>query len=138
MDGIILTPLKRFYNPKGNIFHALKKNDNGYDGFGEAYFSTIVKNNIKGWRKHKEMILNLVVVIGKIEFVIYDEYLNKFFSVQLSQENYKRLTVKPGLWVAFKGIYDKNILLNIANILHDPNESESMSLNKFSYAWKKN
>lgn len=138
MDGIILTPLKRFYNPKGNIFHALKKNDNGYDGFGEAYFSTIIKDNIKGWRKHNEMILNLVVVIGKIEFVIYDEYLNKFFSVQLSQENYKRLTIKPGLWVAFKGIYDKNILLNIANILHDPNESESMSLDKFSYAWKKN
>ena len=138
MDGIILTPLKRFYNPKGNIFHALKKNDNGYDGFGEAYFSTIIKDNIKGWKKHNEMILNLVVVIGKIEFVIYDEYLNKFFSVQLSQENYKRLTIKPGLWVAFKGIYDKNILLNIANILHDPNESESMSLDKFSYAWKKN
>lgn len=138
MDGIILTPLKRFYNPKGNIFHALKKNDNGYDGFGEAYFSTIVKDNIKGWRKHNKMILNLVVVIGKIEFVIYDEYLNKFFSVQLSQENYKRLTIKPGLWLAFKGIYDKNILLNIANILHDPNESESMSLDKFSYAWKKN
>ena len=137
MDGIILTPLKHIYNPKGDIFHALKKIDDGYNGFGEAYFSTVNKGNIKGWKKHNEMILNLVVIIGNIEFVIYNEHLNKFFSVQLSQKNYKRLTVKPGLWIAFRGINKKNILLNIASILHDPSESESMNLDKLSYTWEK-
>ena len=137
MDGIILTPLKQIYNPKGDIFHALKKIDDGYNGFGEAYFSTVKKGNIKGWKKHNEMILNLVVIIGNIEFVIYNEHLNKFFSVQLSQKNYKRLTIKPGLWIAFRGINKKNILLNIASILHDPSESESMNLDKLSYTWEK-
>ena len=41
MDGIILTPLKRINHPKGDIFHAMKKTDLGFEGFGEAYFSTI-------------------------------------------------------------------------------------------------
>ena len=51
MDGITLTPLKQIFNPKGNIFHALKKSDIGFNGFGEAYFSTINQNEIKGWKK---------------------------------------------------------------------------------------
>ncbi|MFW5625378.1 MAG: dTDP-4-dehydrorhamnose 3,5-epimerase, partial [Campylobacter hyointestinalis] len=67
MDGVILTPLKQIYNPKGNIFHAMKNSDIGYLGFGEAYFSTIDQNKIKGWKKHTKMTLNLIVPIGEIE-----------------------------------------------------------------------
>ena len=73
MDGIILTPLNKIYHPKGEIFKAIKKSDPTFNKFGEAYFSTINKGDIKGWKKHTKMILNLVVVIGEIEFVIYDD-----------------------------------------------------------------
>ena len=48
MDGIILTPLNQIHHPKGDIYHAMKKSDDGFDGFGEAYFSTVHKNDIKG------------------------------------------------------------------------------------------
>ena len=61
MDGIILTPLQQITHPKGDIFHAMKVSDDGFIGFGEAYFSTINKDVIKGWKKHTEMTLNLVV-----------------------------------------------------------------------------
>ena len=73
IDGVILTPLKKIIHPKGNILHGLKKNDHGYAGFGEAYFSTIRHNEIKGWNYHKEMTLNLIVPIGEVTFVIYDD-----------------------------------------------------------------
>ena len=114
MDGITLTPLKQIFNPKGNIFHALKKSDIGFNGFGEAYFSTINQNEIKGWKKHTKMILNIVVPFGEIAFVIYDENTKRFFNVKLSKRNYQRLTVKAGLWLAFKGCSRKNMLLNLA------------------------
>ena len=135
MDGIILTPLKQIYNPKGNIYHAIKKSDFGYDGFGEAYFSVINKSEIKHWKKHKKMTLNLVVPIGEIKFVAYDEKKKDFFCIKLSQHNYKRLTVKPGLWLAFQGIGDFNMLLNLANIEHDPNDAENMVLEDLKYEW---
>lgn len=135
MDGIILTPLTQIYNPKGDIFHAMKKTSDGYEGFGEAYFSTINKDDIKNWRKHTKMILNIVVPIGEIKFVAYDEQIKKFFSVKLSQNNYQRLTIKPGLWLAFKGLADFNMLLNIANIEHNTNETESKNLEEFKYEW---
>ena len=135
MDGVILTPLKQILNPKGDIFHAMKKSDNGYDGFGEAYFSTINKGDIKGWKKHTKMTLNLIVPVGEIEFVIYDENKKEFFSVKLSQNNYQRLTVTPNLWMAFRGIDEENILLNLASIEHNSKESLNKEILEIKYAW---
>lgn len=127
--------MKQIHNPKGDIFHAMKKSDDGYNGFGEAYFSTIHKNDIKGWKQHKEMVLNLVVPTGAIEFIIYSEKEQEFFSVILSQNNYQRLTVAPGLWMAFRGIEENSMLLNLASIEHNPNEAINLDLNEIKYAW---
>ncbi|CUU87546.1 WxcM-like domain-containing protein [Campylobacter hyointestinalis] len=136
MDGVILTSLKQIYNPKGNIFHAMKNSDIGYSGFGEAYFSTIDQNKIKGWKKHTKMTLNLIVPIGEIEFVIYNEKNKDFFSVKLSKNNYQRLTVSPNLWMAFRGIGEYNMLLNLASIEHDPNEAVNVDLDEIQYDWR--
>jgi dTDP-4-dehydrorhamnose 3,5-epimerase len=135
MDGVTLTPLKQIYNPKGDIFHAMKKSDDGFEGFGEAYFSTVRKDDIKGWKKHTKMTLNLIVPVGTIEFVVYDENAKEFFSAVLSQKNYQRLTVKAGLWMAFRGIEENSMLLNIASIEHDPKELENIELNEIKYEW---
>jgi dTDP-4-dehydrorhamnose 3,5-epimerase len=133
LDGVILTPLKKIGHPKGDVFHAMKLSDEGFCGFGEAYFSTVNKSEIKGWKKHTKMILNLVVPIGEIEFVVYDG--SDFFSVKLSKYNYQRLTIKPNLWLAFKGLSDENMLLNLASIEHTPAESENTELHNFNYDW---
>ena len=135
MDGVTLTPLKQIFHPKGDIFHAMKKSDDGFEGFGEAYFSTIHKGDIKGWKKHTQMTLNLVVIVGEIEFVVYDDNSEAFFSVKLSSSNYQRLTVKPNLWMAFRGVDDNNTLLNLASIEHNPSEAENLELESIVYAW---
>jgi len=133
MDGVILTPLKQIHHPKGDIFHGMKQSDVGYDGFGEAYFSTINKDDIKGWKKHTKMTLNLIVPVGEIEFIIYDENSKEFFSAKLSQENYQRLTVRAGVWMAFRGLGKYNMLLNLASIEHDPNEAINIGIEEIEY-----
>jgi len=141
IEGVILTPLKQIVNPKGDLYHAMKQSDNGYKSFGEAYFSTVTKDEIKGWKKHTVMVLNLIVPIGAVEFIIYDDRIdsstkNQFFSLILSQENYQRLTVPAGVWMAFKGIgEDLNMLLNIASIEHDPSEAITKQLTDINYTW---
>jgi len=135
MDGITLTPLRTISHPQGDVLHAMKKTDVGFAGFGEAYFSSINQNDIKGWNKHTEMTLNLVVVKGEVEFVVYNE--SDFFTVKLSRNNYQRLTVKSNLWLAFRGLSDENMLLNLASIEHNPNENESVDLDTFNYNWGK-
>ena len=138
MDGVILTPLKQIIHPKGDVYHAIKVSDFGYDGFGEAYFSSINQNVIKGWKKHSSMTLNLVVPVGAIEFVLYNESKGEFFNIKISKLNYQRLTIKPHLWVAFRGLESENMLLNIANIEHDPKESLNIDIDAIEYNWSLN
>ena len=136
VDKVLLTPLKKISNPKGDIFHGLKKSDVGFNGFGEAYFTTIAKNEIKGWKKHTKMTLNLIVPAGEIEFVLYDETIKEFKSIVSSPENYQRLTVPPNFWMAFRGIGNGlNMALNSADIEHDPDEAENCKLEKIPYEW---
>ena len=144
IEGLILTPLKRIYHPKGDVFHGLKKSDAEFSSFGEVYFSTINDGEIKGWNKHKMMTLNLVVPFGEVTFVIYDDReksssKGEFFKVTLSQTNYQRLTVPPGLWLAFRGNGNNtNLILNIANMEHDPNEIDRLDLDQVEYDWESN
>ncbi len=135
MDGVTLTPLKQIKHPLGDIYHAIKKSDDEFSGFGEAYFSSVKQGNIKGWKKHTSMVLNLVVPMGEIKFVVYNEELKEFYSVVLSPKNYQRLTVEPGLWLAFKGLEITNMLLNIASIEHDSSESINVDKGAIDYGW---
>ena len=135
MDNVILTSLREIKSEHGNIYHAMKKSDKGFRDFGEAYFSAVNQNTVKGWKKHLKMTLNLIVPVGKIQFVIYSEKSKEFSSYILSKSNYHRLTIGPNLWVAFKGIEKDNLLLNIASLEHDPSESVNLSLDKLKYDW---
>ena len=133
LDKVIITPLATIYNDKGNIYRAMKKSDIGFNGFGEAFFSAIKTNEIKGWKKHSVMTLNIIVPVGIIKFVVTDG--DKFIEVVLSMENYLRINIPPGYWLAFKGIASENILLNISNVEHDPLESSTLPLEHFKYEW---
>lgn len=137
LGSILLTPLKQIPHPQGDIFHAMKKDDPGYVHFGEAYFSTIHTGQIKAWKKHKMMTLNLVVPVGEVGFVIFDETSKKFMTVTLSPKHYQRLTVPAGLWTGFKGLSNGlNLILNVADIVHDPEECERKEIEEISYDWK--
>jgi dTDP-4-dehydrorhamnose 3,5-epimerase len=145
IQDVLITPLKIVNHPLGNIYHAIRSDSDGYNGFGEAYFSSIVFQSIKGWKRHREMTLNIIVISGEIKFVLYDDRENsltngKFSEIILSPENYNRITIPPNIWMAFQGLsQNPNILLNVANIKHIPTEAENLPINnsKFEkYEWK--
>lgn len=134
MDEVVVTKEKQISNPKGDLSHIMKKSSDGFESFGEAYFTTVHKDDIKGWKKHLNMTLNIVVPVGEVQFVIYND--KTFFSVNLSPKNYSRLTIRPGVWIAFKGVGDgTNLVLNIASIEHDPQESVNKNLEEIIYEW---
>ena len=142
MNELIITPLDIIKVNKGDVMHAMKSHDPGFSGFGEAYFSCLNKGAVKGWKKHTEMTLNLIVPFGDVRFVIYDDRedsisKNTFQEVLLSRKGYfKRLTVPPLLWVAFQGLnLNQNIVLNIANIEHNLDEVDQRSLRDLQYNW---
>lgn len=138
IDDVKITPLRRIATPAGDVLHALKASASGFAGFSEAYFSEIHEGAIKNWRRHKRVTLNLVVPRGNVRFVICDDgaELSQFADCRIGEENYARLTIPPGLWMAFRGEGPgTSLILDITNGEHDPNEVESRDLSDFAFSW---
>lgn len=140
--GLILTPLRVVPVADGGVFHAMKATDHGFVGFGEAYLSSIHPGAIKPWKRHHRMTLNLVVVWGRIRFVLHDDRpgspdqgATEVYELG-PRATYARLTVPPMVWMAFEGLgQDTSLLLNVADIEHDPEEADRRSLGDIPYRW---
>lgn len=141
IEGVLLHPLKQISVPKGDLWHAFKCIDEGFVGFGEAYFTQIHPHEVKGWKRHNRYTLNLVVVVGTVKFVIYDDREDsltqgQFQEITLSPNgNYQRLTVAPGLWMAFAGA-DKgmtSILMDLIPEVHNPEEADRKDIADIPY-----
>jgi len=125
--------LKKFVLKKGNVLRALKKKDKFFYGFEEVYFSMIKKNQVKGWKKHNKMKMNLIVPIGKVEFKFYSEKENKFRKIIIGEKNYRRIFVPEGIWFAFKGHNKINLIMNISNKIHSKKEVSTKKLKELKF-----
>lgn len=140
IEGVNLHPLKQIALPKGDLWHAFKATDDGFVSFGEAYFTQVKFGETKGWKRHNRYTLNLVVLQGEIRFIIYDDRegsatKGQFETINLSPSaNYQRLTIAPGLWMAFSGMNKGvNMLMDLIPEVHDSEESDKKELNEINY-----
>jgi dTDP-4-dehydrorhamnose 3,5-epimerase len=141
IKDVLITKLDVIDTPGGSVMHGMKETSAGYTGFGEAYFSQVIKGAIKAWKRHREMTLNLIVPVGTIRFVLFDdrEVSNtQFQEVIISKNNYCRLTVPPMIWMGFQGLSDDgSMLLNIANLEHNPHEVDKKNIEQIEFNWNK-
>jgi len=140
LKKIAITSLKQIETAGGNVLHAMKECDDGFAGFGEAYFSWISPGAIKAWKRHTRMTMNLVVPVGHVKFVFRDVDLDslneEFFVKEIGANCYSRITVPPGIWFGFQGLHiSPSLVLNIGNIPHDPCEVERLTLDDINYEW---
>jgi dTDP-4-dehydrorhamnose 3,5-epimerase len=139
IKDVIVTDLDVINTPGGNVLHAIKRTDDGYNGFGEVYFSQIKFDVIKAWKKHDRMTLNIVVPLGKIRLVMFDgrnALDSRFQEIVISHDNYCRVTIPPKIWVGFQGMAAESMLVNIANIEHDPLEVERKNIKQIDFNWR--
>ena len=141
IQGVEINKEKIITNPDGDILHGIKKDANGFVDFGEAYFSIVNLGAVKAWKRHRLMTLNIVVPVGGVLFVLHDQRKGSSTygssdKIVLSRSNYVRLTVPPMVWFGFKGVGPgESVLLNIADIAHDPNEIERKNSDFFNFDW---
>jgi dTDP-4-dehydrorhamnose 3,5-epimerase len=135
VSHIFLTPLKRIPIAGGDVLHGIKRSDPGFVDFGEAYFSIIESGAVKAWKRHLRMTLNLVVPVGSVYFVFLDAQGEKRTHVA-GENSYVRITVPPGIWFGFKGLSPPySLLMNVADIPHDPAEIERKDVSGFHFDW---
>lgn len=136
LNNILITPLARIPTQGGDVLRAMRRDDTGYAGFGEVYFSWVAPGAIKAWKRHTRMTMNVVAPVGNVRFVFRLDGANEFRVEEIGVDRYARLTVPPGIWFGFQGLAEAHsLVLNIANLPHDPNEVERLPLSNINYAW---
>jgi dTDP-4-dehydrorhamnose 3,5-epimerase len=136
LDEIVVTPLARIATVGGDVLHAMKQSDATYAGFGEAYFSWVAAGTVKAWKRHTKMTMNIVVPVGQVRFVFRMDGEKALRIENVGGDRYARITVPSGIWFGFQGRgQPQSLVLNIANIPHDPNEAERVSPSAFEYDW---
>ncbi len=128
------TPLKRIETSGGEVLRALRSDEDGFQGLGEAYFSRVNPLCVRGWKRHNEMTVNVVVPVGHVRFVVGTD--DGFDEHDLGPDHdYGRLTIEPGTWFGFQGGVEGGLVLNLSNILHRPDEADGKELHEFDYIW---
>ena len=137
LEDILVTPLKRIPTVGGDVLHVLRNSDAGFNGFGEVYFSWVEQGAIKAWKYHQLMTLNLVVRLGEVRFVFHlADQKNRIRVETIGSERYARLTVPPEVWLGFQGKAPGNsLLMNVADMAHDPDEILRKPESEFNYNW---
>ena len=139
IKDVLITKLDAIDTPGGSVMHAMKESSIGYSGFGEAYFSQVDKGAVKAWKRHKKMTLNLIVPVGEVRFVLFDDreiLSTQFQEIIISKNNYCRLTIPPMIWMGFQGLsIGDSMLLNIADIKHNPKEVDKKNIEEIEFNW---
>lgn len=128
IDGMRITPLRRIPDERGAVLHMLREDDEGFERFGEIYFSTVHPGAIKAWHLHTEMTLNYAVPVGQIKLVCHDDRegsptRGNTVELHVGELSYVRVTIPPLVWNGFKGVGTQTALVaNCSTIPHRPDE----------------
>jgi len=145
IEGVIIQPLKQIADKCGPVLHMLKNDSRLFKQFGEVYFSEIHSGLVKAWKRHKKQSQNLVVPLGEIWLVIYDDRPNSNTHRKIAQyklgrpKDYRLIHIPPMLWYGFQGIGDQtSMIANCTDLSHDPEEMESLSADtsQIPYQWE--
>lgn len=136
LEAIVVTPLARIATAGGDVLHALKQHDQSFTGFGEAYFSFVAPDAVKAWKRHNRMTMNVVVPVGRVRFVFHVQDSDAYRVEDIGVDRYARVTVPPGIWFGFQGLGESlNLILNIADVAHDPAEVDRLPISDIKYSW---
>ncbi len=131
IEGVEIVPLARIPDERGTIFHMLRRTDPHFREFGEIYFTSIYGGVVKGWHRHRLMVLNYACIWGRIKLVLFDGredspthggLIERF----LGPDDYSLVVIPPGIWTGFKAMTDVAIVANCATLPHDPQNTERL------------
>lgn len=141
LDGVKLSYPKTVFDERGTVRHIISSLDPDFTRFGDVYCTSVYKGVIKGWHGYYTKTLHYVVLHGIIKLVLYDNRekspsYQDFQEVFMSHENYVRLTIPPGVFTAFRGLYEPYSIAVICTT--EPYSEEGtirLPIKTFEYDW---
>ena len=145
IQGLIIKKiLNKSTHDGGKVNKIINYKDIEYQGFQELYFTRINPLKIRGWKMHKKMTSNLLVISGKVLFVFKDlrkksETYNEINQITLNSSITKSIIAPPNIWFGFQGLfYKESLICNFSNLMHNDSEVLKKPLNHIKFSWKNN
>ena len=137
LEQVRLVSLPPIPSAGGEVLRALRCTDDEFVGFGEAYFSVVRRGAVKAWKQHQRMTLNLVVPYGRVRFVFYAPDAGSEFLVhEIGEGNYGRPRYLQGSGSGFRASATHTaIVLNVADLVHDPDECLTKKRDAIPFEW---
>ncbi len=88
IDGVNVKDLRVIPDERGRLMEILRRDDELFLEFGQAYMTTAYPGVVKAWHYHKKQVDNMTVVHGMMKIVLYDNRpdsptqgcINEFFT----------------------------------------------------------
>ena len=118
----------------GSVLHMYNKKDKILGKISEVYFSHILPNDIKAWKKNNSEQF-LCVPKGQVLFIIKQKKI--FKRIRLGYpSNYKALYIEPNVWYGFKCISKtKALICNITSLDNASSKKIKKDKNYFNVKW---
>ncbi len=146
IQGVKVKQLHFYMDERGKLLEVLRSDDFLFNGFGQAYITTIKPAVIKGWHFHKEQTDNICCIKGSIKLVLYDSREDKSSYQELAEfligdENPALVQIPKEVCHAVQCLGEEEaVILNIPDLPYNHENPDKYELDLYSskipYNWE--
>ncbi len=138
IEGVKVKHLRVLPDERGRLMEILRRDDECFTQFGQAYITTVYPGVVKAWHYHKVQHDNFAVVAGMVQIALYDARedsptrgeVNVF---HVGIYNPMLIHVPPFVYHGFKNVgTDEAIVLNLPTEVYHYNAPDEYRLDPHS------
>jgi dTDP-4-dehydrorhamnose 3,5-epimerase len=147
IDGVKIKKLKVIPDERGRLMEILRRDDELFENFGQAYMTTTYPGVVKAWHKHEKQTDNIACVAGLIKMALYDgrpgsptfKEINEFY---LGVHNPLLVQVPVGVYHGWMAVsQEEALIINIPTEMYDREHPDEQRLDPHTsdipYDWKR-
>lgn len=147
IDGVKIKKLKVIPDERGRLMEVLRRDDELFQGFGQAYMTTTYPGVVKAWHKHEKQTDNIACVAGLVKMALYDgrpgsptfKEINEFY---LGVHNPLLVQVPAGVYHGWMCVsQEEALIINIPTEMYNREHPDEQRLDPHTsdipYDWKR-
>jgi dTDP-4-dehydrorhamnose 3,5-epimerase len=147
IHGVKTKTLKVIPDERGRLMEILRRDDEIFQEFGQAYVTTTYPGVVKAWHKHEKQTDNIACVAGLIKLAVYDGRPGSPTRGQIDQfyigvHNPMLVQVPAGLYHGWMCVSpEEAVVVNIPTNTYDRAKPDEQRLDpgtgEIPYDWKR-
>lgn len=132
IEGLLVKPLTRFIDERGDFREILRATDEGFQGFQQLSSSVVYEGITKAWHMHWDQTESMTNMSGIVKFAFADRRKNSgTFNTTIdflcdANHNPLLFTVPPGVAHGYRIIRGPAVVCYLANRIYDPKDQHKI------------